>query len=409
MASVSSSDPLFVRALRTIPWGTQTNAKRPQPAMDGAMPAFIERASGSRMYSPDGREFIDYRAALGPIVLGYCYPAVDRAVRAQLEKGVLFSMASPVEMQAAESVAAMVPGAERVRFLKSGADASAAALRMARAYTGRAKFISCGYHGWHDTFAAARQGLDRGVPSEMRQYEYTIRYGDAEAAERVMAEHGNEIAAIFTVPYDLGDEGDREFLARLKQAAKKNGSLLIYDEIITGFRLAPGGGSAYFDVTPDLLVLGKAMANGFPVAAFAGSSAVMGLLDQDRVLITTTYAGEALSLAACQATLQVMRDEPVHEHIWRVGKAFMSGMEEAGRLADVPLHAFGLPPVSGLTITGVDTEKCNAAMQAFNREMYLQGIFANGNWFISYSHSEADIAQTLEKAVVALKAARASL
>jgi len=138
---------MLERALCTIPWGTQTNAKRPLPGMEGAMPYFIRRGRGCRLYDIDGREFIDYRASLGPIILGYCYPAVDDAVRAQMQEGVLFSMAHPVEVEVAEAISAAVPGAEKVRFLKTGADSASAALRIARVYTGRQKFISCGYHG----------------------------------------------------------------------------------------------------------------------------------------------------------------------------------------------------------------------------------------------------------------------
>jgi glutamate-1-semialdehyde aminotransferase len=397
----SKSEELFARALRTIPWGTQTNSKRPKPALAGVMPAFIERGQGCRVYDVDGNEYIDYRAALGPILLGYCYPAVDRAVAAQLAKGVIFSMASPVEIEVAEAIAALLPWAEKVRFTKTGADASSAALRIARAYTGRAKFLSCSYHGWHDQFAAAAQGIGRGVPEVLNEYVYSIPYGDAAAAERILAEQGADIAAIFTVPYDLGPHPSDAFLRRLRELATAHGALLIFDEIVTGFRLAKGGGAEYFGVEPDLVVVAKALANGFPLAAFCGKREVMAVLDTDQVLITTTYAGETLSLAASVATLAILRDEPVIEHIWRLGQRLMQGLEQAGRDAGLPVRVYGLPPCSTLAFDVEDAAAQNQLRDHFFGELFRQGIFPNVNWFITYSHTQADIDETIEKAKTA--------
>jgi len=398
MSIVSHSDQLFTRALRTIPWGTQTNAKRPWPSLSGVMPSFIERGDGCRLYDVDGRAYIDYRAALGPILLGYCYPQVDQAVAKQLQKGVLFSMASPIEIDVAEAIAATLPWAEKVRFLKTGADASSAALRVARAYTGRSKFISCSYHGWHDNFAAAAQGISRGVPEMLNECIYSVAYGDHVAVERILMQDSSDIAAIFVVPYDLGPNVDGPFLRRIRELATAHSVLLIFDEILTGFRLAKGGGAEYFSVEPDLIVIAKAMANGYPLAAFGGKNQYMAVLDSDQVLITTTYAGETLSLAACQATLAMLNEQPVIEHIWRQGQRLMQGLEEAGQSAGIPVHARGLPPCSMLTFEVKDNALKTRLRDSFFREMFKQGIFPNPNWFITYSHTQVDIDETIEKA-----------
>ena len=406
MKSDSLSEQLYARALRTIPWGTQTNAKRPQPAMAGAMPLFIERAKGSRMWDVEGREFVDFRAALGPIILGYCDPRVDEAAKRQIDKGVQFSMASPIEMEVAEAIRGIMPWAEKVRFLKTGADAASAALRIARAYTGRNKFISCGYHGWHDSFAASDPGHNRGVPLGLRDYVYPIAYGDYQAAQKALSEDGADIAAILTLPYDLGPDTSGTFLRKLREMATANGSLLIFDEIITGFRLANGGGGEYFGVAPDLVVLGKAMANGYPLTAFAGKSEYMSVLDESGVFISTTYAGEAVSLAACQATLAILASEPVMKHIWEMGHRLMTGLVEAGKLAGVPLRSYGLAPCSNLTFDIDNAQEAAVLRDGFYRGLFLKGVFPNSPWFITYAHTASDIDETIEKATTALREAR---
>lgn len=383
---------MFDRAIQRIPWATQTNAKRLRPEWDG-MPAFIRKARGCRMWDVDGREFIDYRCALGPIILGYAHPAVDAAVRAQLGNGVLFSMASPLELEAAEAIIENTPWLEQLHFMKTGGDACSACLRLARAFTGRSHFLTCGYHGYHDWFTTSWPHA--GIPMVLRDYVHEIAYNDIDAAEAVFNAYGPQLAAAIVEPYDWGPAPGPAFLQYLRRRCDETGALLIFDEVLTGFRLARGGAQEYFGVTPDLAAFAKALANGYPLSAFAGKRRYMQQLD--KTVITTTYAGETLSLAACIATMAVLRDEPVHEHIFRIGTLLRQGLDTILQETGIPARTAGLPPALVLLF---ETESNEAGRDLQNRlfsSLFAHGIFANDRWFISYAHQESDIEQTLAR------------
>ena len=352
------------------------------------------------MRTPEGRWFTDYRMALGPILLGYRHPEVDAALRAQLEKGVLFSMASPVELEAAERLVAVVPGLEQVRFMKTGNDANSAAVRIARAFTGRDHLVTCGYHGYGDWFACgtgAQPALfdreNNGVPEALDALVTRVAYGDTEALEAVFAQRGEEIAAVIMVPYDWGEEVATGFARRARALTRQHGSLLLFDQVLTGFRLALGGAQAYLGVTPDLSTYAKALANGYPLSAFGGRRDVMETLY--RVTITTTYAGETLSLAAAAATLDVLAREPVVEHLWAMGRRLRDGFDAAA--ADVGLEArsYGLPPAVQIRFSP-HAETDVQAQETFARELYRRGIFASRPFLLSYAHQPADIDETVE-------------
>lgn len=397
-----ASRALYARASRLIPWGTQTNAKRPDPALLDVMPLYFEAAEGCRLKDVDGRWFIDFRSSLGPIILGYCHPTVDAAVRAQLDKGVLFSMASPLEVEVAERMVDLVPGLEQVRFLKTGNDANSAAVRLARAHTGRDHLVTCGYHGYGDWFACGR-GADtpgtphfsrenNGVPGLLDDLVTRVPYGHLDALEATFAAHGDRIAALIMVPYDWGATVARDFVHRARDLTTQHGSVLIFDQVLTGFRLALGGAQQYFGVVPDLTTYAKALANGYPVSAFGGRRAVMQALDD--VTITTTYAGETLSLAAARATLDVLRDEPVLDHLWTMGARLRDGLDAAIEDLKLDARTYGLPPAVQIRF-GDDLETDERARHVFFRELYRRGIFASQPFLLSYAHQPADIDEAL--------------
>jgi glutamate-1-semialdehyde aminotransferase len=392
----------YNKAIKLIPWGTQTNAKRPVEAFAGIMPFYIKRGKGCRIWDTDGKEYIDYRMSLGPVTLGYCYPEVDRAVREQLKNGVLFSMASPLELDLAKLIVGVVPCAEMVRFMKTGEDANSCNIRIARAYTGRDMIVTCGYQGYPDWFqTAASPG--NGVPSFMKEYVREIPWGDLETAEKVIRRYGEKIACVITVPYDFNENTSGEFVKLLRQLTNEYGILLIFDEVLTGFRLSLGGAQEYFGVTPDLASFAKAMANGYPISAFVGKRKYMEKLND--FVLTTTYAGETLSMAAAIATIRIMMREKVHAHLWKMGKRLMNGLDEIAHDLGVEAHAAGFPPASFLKFSALDEQR-NARLDfLFRRELYREGIFASVRWFISYSHEEKDIDETLEHARKALKQA----
>ena len=379
------------RALRIMPWGTQTNAKRTDRDGMDHRPPFIDHASGCRMWDLDGREFIDYRAALGPILLGYCYGEIDEAVRKQIDKGVLFSMASPIEAEAAEEVLQTIGWAEQIRFMKSGVDACTCCIRLARSHTGRDHILTVGYHGYHDWFAL---GWPKpGVPDALRPFVHEITYGDCEAADRVFAEHGHELAAAIVVPVEWHRNPDQAFLAHLRQRCTEHGAALVFDEVLTGFRLEPAGAAGWFGITPDMAAYAKSFANGYPLSAFAGSREWMETLNQ--TIITTTYAGETLSLAAVCAVMKLLRREPVHEHLFRLGSDLRKGFEEIFRETGFPASTVGIDLATVIDFSPAGEEAETLHQRLFNA-LYDRGIFANEQWFITYSHQEADIAQTLE-------------
>ncbi len=394
------SEHMFERARRLIPSGTVTNAKRPDERWRGVMPFYIERAEGCRIQDVDGRWYVDFRSALGPVILGYKHASVDDAVRAQMDKGVLFSMASPLEIEVAEEITGLIPGLEQVRFMKTGNEVNTACVRLARAYTGREHLVTCGYHGHGDWFSCGtgkaenwcrREG--NGVPAVLDDLVTRMPYGDIDEADRIFAERGSEIAAVIMVPYDWGDNVAREFVAHMRTLTERHGSVLIFDQVLTGFRLALGGAQEYFGIIPDLTTYAKAIANGYPLAAFGGRRDIMAKLDD--VIITSTYAGETLSLAAARATLEEMKRSSVIPHIWKMGERLRQGFDRAVRSVGIDAECYGLPPALQFRFGSGETAG-ERPQEDFFRELYRRGIFAGTPFLLNYAHRDAEIDQTIE-------------
>jgi glutamate-1-semialdehyde aminotransferase len=404
---LTKSHELFERASKRIPWGTQTNAKRPDESMADVQPRFIEKAEGCRICDVDGNWYIDYRSGLGPIILGYRNQDVDDAVRRQMEKGVLFSMASPLEIEVAERLCGMVLGLEKVRFLKTGSEVNNAALRLARAFTGRDKIVTCGYHGHADWFACGdgpepawfpREG--NGVPRALDQLAYRVDYGDTERLRMVFEEAGSDLAAMIMVAYDWRDEVADEFVRLARQLTQESGAVLIFDQVLTGFRLATGGAQQYFRIIPDLTTYAKSIANGYPLAAYGGRADIMDKLED--VLLTSTYAGETLSLAASGETLRIIAEERVVDHIWDMGIRLQVGFNELAAAAGLEAVSIGLPPAPRFRFSH-DPEVDMAARNSFFRGLYARGIFAADPFLISFSHKTTDIDETLSAMKLALE------
>ncbi|MCX6377112.1 MAG: aminotransferase class III-fold pyridoxal phosphate-dependent enzyme, partial [Armatimonadetes bacterium] len=383
-------------------------SKRPTSFALGAMPVYLERGSGCRVWDVDGNEYVDFISSLGPITLCYCYPAVDDAVREQLEKGTIFSMMSPLEVEAARAVIECVPCAEMVRFLKTGAEGTAAAARIARGYTGRDLIVSSGYHGWLDTWAVANNPpSDRGVPKCLRESIATFAFGAFEGdncLEAVMDRHKGRVAAIVLEPvsYSNTDSADFlcfttdsvDFLCCARQLADKHDALLVYDEIVSGFRVALGGAQEHFGVVPDIAVFAKGISNGFPIAAVAGRQDVMQVAAE--LVISSTYGGEALSLAAVVACLREYREKDVIPHLWAMGDRLISGANRIAEEAGLALTFRGWPVMSSYAF-GYDAQTNQALMTLLLQEMAKRGVLLRrgGLNFITYSHKTEDIDQTL--------------
>jgi len=396
------SDKHFQEALKLIPWGTQTNAKRPYPAFDETMPKYIVRGKGCRVWDMEGKEYIDYRLALGPVTLGYCYDEVDDAVRRQMENGVLFSMASPLELDLARLVHEVIPNAEMVRFMKTGEDANLSNIRIARAHTKREMILTCGYHGYPDWFAV-EESPDNGVPKMLQEYVKVIPWGNFEEAEQLIRTYNERIACVISIPYDQNEDTSGSYIKHLRKLTKEYGILLVIDEVWTGFRLALGGAQEFFGVDADLASYAKAMANGYPISTYVGKSKYLSELNHFKM--TTTYAGETLSTAAAIATINIMKREPVHKHLYAMGKRLMDGFNMIARELGVEGYAAGLPVSSYLKFNTPDPLYNSRLEYLWYRELFREGIFVILRWFICYSHREADIDMTIERARKALKRA----
>jgi glutamate-1-semialdehyde aminotransferase len=391
--SLRESQALLERARRLIPSATQTFSKGPTQFVQGVTPAFLRRGRGSHVWDVDENEYIDYVTGLGPVILGYADPDVDAAVARQLEDGVTFSLPHPLEVEVAEMLTEIIPGAEMVRYGKNGSDATSGAVRAARAYTGRDLIACCGYHGWQDWYIGTTTRR-AGVPEAVQRLTRTFAYNDIESLERLFVEHPGEIAAVVMEP--VGVVPPREgFLQEVAELTRRGGALLVFDEIVTGFRLALGGGQEYFGVTPDLSAFGKAMANGFPIAAVVGRRDVMGIFDE--IFFSFTFGGEAVSLAAAKATMAKMRREPVIAHLWRQGTALQDGYNRLAAefgLAE-RTRCIGMPPRTVLRFTtaaGSDSLEMRSLVQ---QELAKRGVLILTGFNLCYAHSDEDVERTL--------------
>src|SRR5579871_176271 len=273
MKSFHKSEAMLDRALRTIPLGTQTFSKSLTQYPRGVSPYFITKGKGSRVWDVDGNEYVDFVNSLAAITLGYCDPTVDQAVADMLRDGNIFTLPHPIEIEVAEELVKLIPSAEMVRFGKNGSDATAGAIRVARAYTGRDRVAVCGYHGWQDWYIGATS-RNKGIPQSVRALTHTFQFNDIASLHKLLTRHPGEFAAVILEPMNV-QEPAPHFLSEVKELAHAHGALLIFDEVITGFRLHIGGAQALFGVTPDISTFGKGMANGYPVSATVGRADVM--------------------------------------------------------------------------------------------------------------------------------------
>jgi glutamate-1-semialdehyde 2,1-aminomutase len=299
------SERLLVRALETIPLGSQTFSKSYLQYVRGAMPQFLARGDGCRVEDVDGNTYIDYVLGLLPVVLGYRDPDVDSAILTQLQSGISFSLPTALEADLAERLVRLIPCAEKVRFGKNGSDATSAAIRLARAHTKRDRVLACGYHGWHDWYIGATT-RKIGIPQAVCDLTSTFPYNRPEFVADLLIKDPNAYAAIILEPTGV-EEPAPGFLAHLRELTERYGVVLVFDEIVTGFRVHLGGAQAEYGVTPDLACFGKAMGNGMPISAIVGRSDIMDKMYE--IFFSGTFGGEALSLAASIATIDKLERE----------------------------------------------------------------------------------------------------
>jgi glutamate-1-semialdehyde 2,1-aminomutase len=384
-----TSGTMLTRAEKVIPLGSQTFSKSKVQFPIGAAPLFIERGRGCRVWDPDGNEYVDFISSLAAMTLGHCDPDVDAAVRAQLDDGILFSLPHRLETEVAERIVDMVPSADMVRFGKNGSDATAGAVRVARAVTGRDRVAVCGYHGWQDWYIGTTT-RNKGVPGATRDLSHIFRYNDLDSLLQVLSAHPGEFAAVILEPMGVFYP-DKGFLEGVRDLAHKNGALLIFDEVITGFRLAPGGAQELFGVTPDLCSLGKGMANGFPISAVAGKAEYMRQMEE--IFFSFTMGGEALSLAAARATLDKLRRENVIPGLYAKGEkivAIVRARIDKFALFDA-VELIGHPTWTVLNFKGTAEIPGLELKTLFMQECIARGILTFGTHTLNHAHGEAEI------------------
>jgi len=409
------------RAQQVIPLGVNSNFRY---WGEGITP-YVQKAKGAYLWDVDGKKYIDYRMAFGPIILGHSYEEVDKRVIEEIQNGVLFAMTSELEVAVAEMIVEMSPAIEMVRFACSGTEATMHAIRVARAYTGRDLLLKFegNYHGFHDhtlwsTYAPVEAYGNRrspipipassGIPQKMRDFIITLPFNDSEGFERVMRSYGEQIAGVITEPCQgncAAINPQDGFLELIRKKTEEYGCVFILDEVKTGFRIANGGAQEYYRINPDLVTYAKALGNGYPIAAFGGRREIMSIIGQG-VAQGGTYTNNKPGVAAAYATLTLLKSKPILKTIEKRGQRLMDGLKDILEDNDIPVVMTGYPAMFSFSL-GVDTVTSQRDWANSDQEMYLKladkaierGVMpdhdAREPWFLCYEHSDADIDETL--------------
>ncbi len=398
-----NSQLLRSKAHTLIPGGCHTYAKGDDqyPVLS---PGFIQRGSGSHVFDVDGNQYIEYGMGNRAVGLGHAYPPVLQAVRDALQDGCNFTRPSAIEIECAESFLELIDGAEMVKFCKDGSDATSAAVRLARAYTGRDMIACCADHPFFSTddWFIGTTKMNAGIPATVSALTTSFRYNDLGSVQALFENYPGKIAALILEPARM-EEPQQGFLHEARRIAHENGALFILDEMITGFRWHLRGAQRLYDIEPDLSCFGKALGNGFAISALAGKADYMQLggltqTDYARVfLLSTTHGAETHAMAAAIATMKVYRDEPVIERLYEQGKQLAQGID--GAIAN---HGLGQHVrLSGrpCCLAYATLDQNGDASQAF-RSLFLQETIRRGilmpSLVVSYTHSDSDIARTIE-------------
>lgn len=415
------SRALFERARKVIPGGVNSPVRAGKAV--GMDPPFVSRAEGCFLWDVEGKRYIDYVCSWGPMILGHAHPDVLKAVEERLSKGTSYGAPTELEVEMAEAIVGMVPSMEMVRMVNSGTEAAMSAIRLARGYTGRKKIIKfegC-YHGHADSLlVSAGSGVATlaipgcpGVPEDIACQTLSVSFNRLEEVASAMEQYGREVAAVIVepIPGNMGVVVPGEgFLSGLRDLASRYGSLLIFDEVITGFRVAPGGAQALYGITPDLTCLGKIIGGGLPVGAYGGKRAIMSrMAPEGDVYQAGTLSGNPLAMAAGLATLKLLRREGVYRELEDKGNYLFKGLAEAARSAGVKVVINRVGAMGSLffgerPVTDFASAKASNAevFKGFYAMMLDQGIYlapsAFEAWFISIAHDKESLQKTIEAA-----------
>jgi glutamate-1-semialdehyde 2,1-aminomutase len=413
------SGDLFKRAIRSIPGGVNSPVRAGKAV--GVDPLFISRAEGCYLWDADGNRYIDYVCSWGPMILGHGHPGVVKALADRISNGTSYGAPTELEVELAEIIIDMVPSIEMVRMVNSGTEAVMSAVRLARGFTARDKIIKfegC-YHGHADSMlVSAGSGVatlgipdSPGVPKDLARHTIPLPFNNLDPVIKTFERYGKDIAAIIVEPV-AGNMGlvlpDRDFLSGLRDITKDNGALLIFDEVITGFRVGPGGAQEFYNIMPDITCLGKIMGGGLPVGAYGGRRDIMErMAPEGDIYQAGTLSGNPLAMAAGLATLKILKNRDIYSNLEEKGRALFSGLEIAARSAGEVITVNRIGSMGSIFFTKGpvrdygSAKKADAAKYArFYRAMLERGIYlapsAFETTFVSTAHDEERIRETIE-------------
>ena len=390
---IDRSNEIYERAREIIPAGTQTFSKGVTQFVNGFAPKYLHRGKGAYVWDVDGNCFLDFIMALHPLILGYADNDVNSAIIEQLELGTTFSLPNELEVDVTELLIQTVPCAEAARFGKNGSDATTAAIRVARAITGRDHVAYCGYHGWHDWYIA-NTDLNSGIPEFNRKLAHSFTYNDLNSLEKIFSQHPQKVACVIMEPLTILEPKDN-FLHKVKEIAHHHNALLIFDEIITGYRFAIGGAQELTGVIPDLATYGKGISNGIPLSAIVGKKDYIFALE--KTFFSCTYGGDCIGLSAAKACISKIQRENVPKHLSDQGSVLKSNFNAL-------INQYGLTEFtrcvgyscrSIVSFYGLDRFDPLEMKSYFQQELLRRGILWTGYHALSLSHQDDDIALTM--------------
>jgi glutamate-1-semialdehyde aminotransferase len=392
---LTNSMRLFEDAQRLAPGGVM-GIRRPYNFVVGEYPIFIDHGYGGHIVDVDGNDYIDMLCAYGPIILGYVEPEINEAAKTQMDRGFCFSLVQLLQNQLEQRLVDILPCGEQAFLVKTGSDATTAAVRIARAATERDKIVRCGYHGWHDWCVEVHGG----IPQAVQDLTLEVPYGDLEALERTLDAHKGEVAGLIITPVGhplalpvvAPPDG---YLEGVKELVHGHGAVLVFDEIRTGFRVAMGGAQERYAVTPDVTTIGKAMANGYAISAVVGRREFLSVYEK-KAFISSTFFPNSLEMAAAMKTIEILEREKVQDVIWERGTRFLERLGAIVEASGVPVTMSGIPPMPFLTFDKLD-DQYKARRVEFYTQCIRRGLFVQPyhHWYICYRHTQEDLDRAL--------------
>lgn len=391
--NLAKSEKMWEEALDLVPGGV-LGIRRPYNFIPGEYPLFLDHGKAGRVWDVDGNEYIDMLCAYGPIIIGHREVEIDEAVAEQTKKGFCFNLCQSHQNELAKKLRSLISCADQSFFVKTGSDATTSAIRIARGFTNRKKIARCGYHGWHDWCSEVHGG----IPEEVYGLTHEFHYNDLEGLDNILTENKGEVACVIVTPvgHPLAKPVETPapgFLEGVKDLAKKHGSVLIFDEIRSGFRMSLGGAAGRYGVTPDMALFGKAMANGYPIAAVCGRRDIMKVLADAEVFISSTFFPNSLEMAAALKTIEILERENVCDSIWERGERFLADVGEIVKSSNTGARLSGIPPMPCITFDSDPEKKYKARRKLFFTEAIRRGLFMQPyhHSYIAHRHTDDDL------------------